>query len=249
MPSYLGLGDGLGLSSNSLSLEFLDGSERRVKGRSVRQTRVDDLVGDENVDGLDGDLVSERSALDLGCSGVFGIELLEKVVPEPVKGPLVVVVGGGRDVSGFDGVFGGNDRSDGDVLGDGLLSVLNFGDFESGGSFDNGGVGNGLVFCEAASRVSSKETCCDRIQKLTVLSDSLRLDGAAQVVDVLLAGQEVERVPVLLVIALPRENAREQGVTLGKVSRVDGGSLFRGGCQGDSKDGLREVHVVGLGED
>jgi hypothetical protein len=25
--------------------------------------------------------------------------------------------------------------------------------------------------------------------------------------------------------------------------------LFRGGCQGDSKDGLREVHVVGLGED
>lgn len=69
---------------------------------------------------------------------------------------------------------------------------------------------------------------------LTVLSDSLGLDGAAQFVDVLLAGQEIERVPVLLVIALPRENAREQRVALGKVSRVDGGGLNGGGCESDS---------------
>lgn len=41
MSSYLGLGDGLGLGRNGLSLEFLDGSARRVNGRSVTQTRVD----------------------------------------------------------------------------------------------------------------------------------------------------------------------------------------------------------------
>lgn len=41
MSSYLGLGDGLGLSSNSLSLEFLDGSERRMNERSGPHTRVD----------------------------------------------------------------------------------------------------------------------------------------------------------------------------------------------------------------
>jgi hypothetical protein len=58
----------------------------------------------------------------------------------------------------------------------------------------------------------------------------------------LLAGQEVERVPVLLVIALPRENAREQRVALGKISGVDGGGLDGGGCESDSEDGLREVH-------
>ena len=115
-------------------------------------------LGDGNVDGLDGDLVAERSALDLGQGGVFGVELLEKVVPEPVEGPLVVVVGRGRHVSGLDGVFSGDDRGDGDVLGDGLLGVLDFGDLDSGRSFDDGRVGNGLVFCGATSRVSLKET-------------------------------------------------------------------------------------------
>jgi hypothetical protein len=52
----------------------------------------------------------------------------------------------------------------------------------------------------------------------------------------------------LLVIALPRENAREQRVALGKISGVDGGGLDGGGCKGDSEDGLREVHRWGLGE-
>lgn len=123
----------------------------------------DYLLDDGNVDGLDRDLVAERSALDLGQSGVFGVELLEKVVPEPVEGPLVVVVGRGRHVSGLDGVFSGDDRGDGDVLGNGLLSVLDLGDLDSGRSFDDGRVGNGLVFCEAASRVSLKETRESRI--------------------------------------------------------------------------------------
>jgi hypothetical protein len=75
----------------------------------------------------------------------------------------VVVVGRGRHVSGLDGVFSGSDRGDGDVLGDGRLSVLNFGDFDSGGSFDDGRVGNGLVFCGATSRVSLKEIRESRI--------------------------------------------------------------------------------------
>lgn len=52
----------------------------------------------------------------------------------------------------------------------------------------------------------------------------------------------------MLVIALPRENAREQRVALGKISGVDGGGLDGGGCESDSEDGLREVHRWGLGE-
>lgn len=75
----------------------------------------------------------------------------------------MVVVGRGRHVSGLDGVFSGDDRGDGDVLGDGLLSVLDFGDFDSGRSFDDGRVGNGLVFCGATSRVSLKEIRESRI--------------------------------------------------------------------------------------
>jgi hypothetical protein len=41
MSSYLGLGDGLGLGRNGLSLEFLDGSARGMNGRSVPPARVD----------------------------------------------------------------------------------------------------------------------------------------------------------------------------------------------------------------
>lgn len=68
------------------------------------------------------------------------------------------MVGRGRHVSGLDGVFSGDDRGDGDVLGNGLLSVLNVSDLDSGRSFDDGRVGNGLMFCGATSRVSLKET-------------------------------------------------------------------------------------------
>jgi hypothetical protein len=145
-------------------------------------------------------------------------------------------------VSGLDDVFSGDDRGDGNVLRDGLLSVLNFGDLDSGRSFDDGRVGNGLVLCGGGEQGQLEGNTSEADRMLTVLSDSLGLDGAAQVVDVLLAGQEVERVPVLLVIALPRENAREQRVALGEVSRVDGGGLNGGSCKGYSEDGLREVH-------
>ena len=80
-----------------------------------------------------------------------------------------------------------------------------------------------------------------RRSMLTVDGASLGLDdGAAHVVDVLVTGETVERVPVGVKASREAEKT-EQGVSLLELSR-DGGTLNRGGG-GDDEDGeLSELH-------
>lgn len=169
---------------------------------------------------------------------------MEKVVPDRVEESLVVVVGSSSDICSLGGVLGGHGRGRADMLGDGLSGVLGVGYVNGGRGVDGDGRGDGLVFCKhVQSDIGMRDGTELRTLLLTILGDRLGLDRAAHVVDILLAGQEVERVPILFVVALPGEDAREQGLALDQVSR-DGSALYRGGSQGQEGDErrLREEH-------
>ena len=145
----LGLGDTVGLGGNDVG----DGGSDRpavidhvvVSEKALRQSRISHSLGKRDDDSLDGDLVAESGALDLGQRGVLQVELLEEVVPDRVEESLVLVAGGGGDVGGLGNVLGGHGRGSTDVLGDGRGGVLGLGDVNSGRRMNRDGRSDGLV--------------------------------------------------------------------------------------------------------